>query len=155
MPRTASKAKICFVTIKEEGGSNMADAIQGQVAAQNVPFTVLPDLSKSVVLPAPGSNGHPPTVNNQKPPVEGSKIPALPGQRSEKDVEKIVESLNRLLEVEHAEVRFSTFKDPNTIVIRMIEQSTGNLIREIPSVKMLKIVHSFLQMMGIAVDEKA
>lgn len=125
----------------------MADAIQGQVASQNVPFTVLPDLSKSVVLPAPGSNGHPPTVNNQKHPVEG--------QRSEKDVEKIVESLNRLLEVEHAEVRFSTFKDPDTIVIRMIEQSTGNLIREIPSVKMLKIVHSFLQMMGIAVDEKA
>lgn len=147
MPRRASKAKICFVTIKEEGGSNMADAIQGQVASQNVPFTVLPDLSKSVVLPAPGSNGHPPAVNNQKPPVEG--------QRSEKDVDKIVESLNRLLEVEHAEVRFSTFKDPNTIVIRMIEQSTGNLIREIPSVKMLKIVHSFLQMMGIAVDEKA
>ena len=134
----------------KEGDTKMADPVQNipTGTATGIPIAV----NNNVIMKPPGTdNGH---YKAQDLSFLGVNSDGNKEITTMKDLKEIVESLNKLLEVNKAEVRFSLFKDPDTIVVRLIEQASGKVIREIPSVKMLQIVQSFMQMMGILIDEK-
>lgn len=131
----------------------MADPVQNISTANSTASGIPVAVYNNVIMKAPGAD-------NGQAKAQELVFPGSHGENSSKEDDKvkdigaITESLNKLLELNHAEVRFSLFKDPDTIVVRLIEQASGKVIREIPSVKMLQIVQSFMQMMGILIDEK-
>lgn len=74
---------------------------------------------------------------------------------SQKDLENLTKALNRVLDSLNVQARFFVHKQTDTIVFQIINAQTNQLIREIPSVKILDMVAKFVEMMGILVDQRA
>jgi flagellar protein FlaG len=73
----------------------------------------------------------------------------------EVDVQKAVDKLNKFLEDDqtHAEYEIhSKFKD---VMIKIIDDKTGNVVLEIPPKKILDMIAKMCEMVGVMVDKKA
>lgn len=81
------------------------------------------------------------------------EIPA--GKFSHKDVQEIVDALNKLMDINRSEVQFSLFQDPRALIIRVIDRQSGQIVREMPSEKILRMLQAFLGMLGLLLDQKA
>lgn len=79
-----------------------------------------------------------------------SKLPELEGQ-----VNLAVEQLNKLTDAFRLSLKFAVHKETGAIVVRLIENETGDVIREIPPEKALDAVARMWQQMGLLLDEKA
>lgn len=73
---------------------------------------------------------------------------------SEKTISKAVDDVNKKLTSSKAECKFSVHKATGQITVKVMDKETGDVIREIPSEKILDIVATALEMAGILVDEK-
>ena len=51
-------------------------------------------------------------------------------------------------------LQFVNYKDSGTIVVKVVDKSTGKVIREIPSEDFLNMVSAMNQMIGILFDKK-
>lgn len=74
----------------------------------------------------------------------------------DEDVKKAVDKLNKFLEDNktHAEYQFHD-KLKNDLMIKIIDDNTGKVIREIPPKKILDMIAKMCEMVGIIVDKKA
>jgi len=70
---------------------------------------------------------------------------------SKEGLENIAESLNKIMKVFNAEVRFSTHQPTGETIFRIYDRQAKRIIREVPSVKMLDII---TYMIGLLVDER-
>ncbi len=73
---------------------------------------------------------------------------------SEKTISKAVDDVNKKLDKSNAECKFSVHKATGQITVKVMDKETGDVIREIPSEKILDIVATALEMAGILMDEK-
>lgn len=73
-----------------------------------------------------------------------------------KDVKKAVDKINKLLEGEqtHAEYSYHDFYK-NDILIKIVDDTTGKVIQEIPPKKIIDMIAKMCEMVGVLVDKKA
>lgn len=71
----------------------------------------------------------------------------------EKQLIQAIEKANHL-QANQTECEFSVHKDTKQIMIKLIDSSTKEIIKEIPSEKVLDMVAHMCELAGIFVDEK-
>lgn len=74
---------------------------------------------------------------------------------SEKEVSKAVDKLNKLFEDKATHVQYEVYGQSHNISIKIIDDKTDQVIKEIPSKKFIEMMDELCNLAGIMVDEKA
>ncbi|MEW6723409.1 MAG: flagellar protein FlaG [Bacillota bacterium] len=86
-----------------------------------------------------------------------SELKLVDPERSEdtqrRAVERAVEKLNKTSEIANRELRFSIHEATQQIMVKVIDQSTGQVIREIPPERLLNAYARMQQLLGLILDE--
>lgn len=83
-------------------------------------------------------------------------IHAIPQQPSPAELKNAVETLNKVMQLSNQNLEFSVDADTDKVVVRMVDTSTGQLIRQFPSEETLAIsrgIEEFQQ--GMLLKQKA
>nr|WP_097678000.1 flagellar protein FlaG [Bacillus mediterraneensis] len=85
----------------------------------------------------------------------------LPGEEvfpeealSKEEVEKIVRGLNDFVQVSKTTIRFEFHEKLNEYYVTVVDSKTDEVVREIPSRKMLDIYAAMTEYLGLMVDKK-
>jgi flagellar protein FlaG len=81
---------------------------------------------------------------------EDNKAP----QFSEKMIIGAIEKANKALVTSNRALEFSVHEKTKEIIVRVVDTETKEVVREIPSEKILDMVANILEMAGILVDER-
>jgi flagellar protein FlaG len=73
---------------------------------------------------------------------------------SEKAVIDAIEKANKALQGPNTRFQFSVHKKTHEIMVKVIDNDTGKVIREVPPEKTLDLVAKMWEMAGIIVDER-
>jgi flagellar protein FlaG len=80
---------------------------------------------------------------------KGSKI-SIGEEQKVKSIERALEAVKS----HQTSLEMSVHEETNEVVIRVLDKETGELIREVPSEKILDMVSKFMEMNGMLFDEK-
>lgn len=72
---------------------------------------------------------------------------------NETDVKEAVKKLNKELEKEKSHAEYSVYKKLNTIMIKIINDETNEVIMELPPEKILDLVTKLCELNGVIVDK--
>ncbi len=75
-------------------------------------------------------------------------------QVNERVVSEAVEKLNKALEGTNRRMEYSVHERTNGIMVKVIDEATGKVIREVPPKKILDMVANMMEMAGLIVDER-
>lgn len=87
--------------------------------------------------------------------------PAVPQQATAQaevnkaDLELAVEQMTRMAKIFNTNLEFSTHEHTGRIVVRVIDNESGQVLREIPPQKLLDAAASIQQALGLIFDERA
>lgn len=71
------------------------------------------------------------------------------------DLEELAEDVQKNLNIMHnVDLRFSVHKASGQIMVTVIDETTGEVIREIPSSELLNLAAKLDEMVGILFDQK-
>lgn len=73
---------------------------------------------------------------------------------TEKMLTDAIGKMNRLLEGTNRRFEYSIHDRINGIMVKVIDETTGEVIREIPPKKILDMVANMMEMAGLLVDER-
>ncbi|GAA4718767.1 flagellar protein FlaG [Brevibacillus fulvus] len=73
---------------------------------------------------------------------------------SKEQVDKEIENLNKWLEIKKTHLKFIKHEKLDKYYVQVINDGTGEVIREVPSKKIMDMVASFYENIGLIVDEK-
>lgn len=73
---------------------------------------------------------------------------------SEKTIKEAIEDTNKKLESTDRKFEFSVNEETNDIIVKVINKETDEVIREIPSEKILDMVAKMMELAGLFVDER-
>ena len=76
-------------------------------------------------------------------------------ENSEKEIENAVKKINKFLDGEGIHVQYEKHDVLNQMIIKVIDNTTNEVIKEIPSKKILDMVAKMCEMAGILVNKKA
>ncbi|MCB2340746.1 flagellar protein FlaG [Clostridium estertheticum] len=76
-------------------------------------------------------------------------------ENSEKEIKNAVNKINKFLDGEGTHVQYEKHDVLNQMIIKVIDNNTNEVIKEIPSRKILDMVAKMCEMAGILVDKKA
>lgn len=79
--------------------------------------------------------------------VEQQKLPA-------EKVQKITDSLNKLLETTSTELRYQYHEKLDKYYVTLVNSRTNEIVREIPNKKLMDIYAAMLDLVGVFVDKK-
>ncbi|USG65320.1 flagellar protein FlaG [Brevibacillus ruminantium] len=86
-------------------------------------------------------------------PVE--KTPLSPDkQHSKGEIELEIAGINKWLQSTSSHIKFTLHEDLNEYYVQVINDQTNEVIREIPSKKVMDMVAKMHEMIGLLVDEK-
>lgn len=74
---------------------------------------------------------------------------------TEKDLKKAVEKLNKFLEDDNTHAEYNVHDKFGDIMIKVIDNTTKEVILEVPPKKILDMVAKLCEMVGIVFDKKA
>lgn len=74
---------------------------------------------------------------------------------SHEEIFRAIEKANEKVMVRNTELRFSVHERTKEIMIKVMNTETQEVIREIPSEKILDMVANFMEIAGLYVDEEA
>lgn len=69
-------------------------------------------------------------------------------------VEKAAEKLNRLMGIIDKRLEFSVHEKSHRVMVKIVDQKTGEVLNEIPPKRILDLLSSFDKMVGILMDKK-
>jgi len=123
------------------------DASQNTLRISSEPVKVSPGSQKIKVQEKPQKK------------TQGGKVPQNTDDNnkakvSEKAVSDAVEKVNKALEGTNRRMEYSVHKRTNEIIVKVIDETTGEIIREVPPEKILDMVANMLEMAGLIVDER-
>jgi uncharacterized FlaG/YvyC family protein len=75
-------------------------------------------------------------------------------QPDEKLVRAAVDKANKQMAAREVSIQFEAHEVMNEMIVRIIDKSTKEVIREIPSKKILDMVANMLEMVGLLVDKR-
>lgn len=73
----------------------------------------------------------------------------------EKDLANAVDKLNKFLEDNKTHAEYEVHEKLNDIMIKIVDDKTGDVIKEIPPKKILDMVAKMCEMVGALFDKKA
>lgn len=73
---------------------------------------------------------------------------------SEKSIKEVIENTNKKLVATDRKFEFSINEETNDIIVKVINKETDEIIREIPSEKILDMVAKMMDLAGLFIDEK-
>jgi flagellar protein FlaG len=76
-------------------------------------------------------------------------------ENNEIEVKNAVAKINKVLEGEGSHLQYEKHDVLNQMIIRVIDNNTNEVIKEIPSKKILDMVAKMCEMAGVLVDKKA
>lgn len=109
-------------------------------------------IQTTAIKPNQGLKTSPMSINEVMADIElnPSYIPAI----QEKTVINAIEKANKKLEGIQSELEFSIHEKTKQIMVKVLDKSTKEIIREIPSEKILDMVAAMCEGAGLFVDEK-
>ncbi|WP_207670506.1 flagellar protein FlaG [Haloimpatiens lingqiaonensis] len=118
---------------------------QGRQSILNVnPVTdVLPQSQKNVVMEGLSNNASKGTYAQKEIKVDGQ------------EVKNMVDGLNKLIKNADTHLEYEKHEKLNEYVIRIVDNETKEVVKEIPPKKILDMVAKMCEMIGIIVDKKA
>lgn len=106
-----------------------------------------------VAKPTEGGNAN--NNNENQNPQEQMYGEGVPIQEVSKEkVESALRDINTKIRPTHTECQFSYHEETKRISIKVLDQDSGEVIREIPPEKTLDMIARTLELAGILVDEK-
>lgn len=76
-------------------------------------------------------------------------------EKPEKRYEKLIDELNTELSLFNTRVAFSVDEKTNKTVVKIIDNSNNNVIKQFPPEYLLKVSQKITELIGLVVDEKA
>lgn len=77
------------------------------------------------------------------------------GKIQENDIKKAVDKLNKFLEDDRTHIEFEVHdKFKNDYIIKIVDDSTGKVIQELPPKKLLDMVAKMCEAVGVIFDKK-
>lgn len=108
-----------------------------------------------VVKPTEGNNANNSNENQNQNSQEQMYGEGVPIQEVSKEkVESALRDINTKIRPTHTECQFSYHEETKRISIKVLDQESGEVIREIPPEKTLDMIARTLELAGILVDEK-
>lgn len=95
-----------------------------------------------------------PVVRRAPPAAAAPAAPPLAGP-TRAEVEKAVATLNKFTQLAAQDVRFSIDDESGRTVIKVVDQETQAILRQIPSVEALALSRSLDRMQGLLLRDKA
>ncbi len=86
-------------------------------------------------------------------PVEGSEAQAV--EISREDLEGALDALNQAISILNHQLSFSIDESTGRLLTKVVDSTTGEIIRQIPPERVLAFVRRFQEFLGLLVDEKA
>lgn len=80
--------------------------------------------------------------------------PLLDKNVFEDDIMRAIKQANKALEGTNRRFEYSVHEQTNTIMVKVIDTETNEVIREIPPEKILNLIAKLWELAGIIVDEK-
>jgi|GEM_PF-553676 Uncharacterized flagellar protein FlaG len=79
------------------------------------------------------------------------------GQKNltEKDVEKAVDKLNKLLEDKATHAECEIYGKSKDLIVRIVDNKTKEVVQELPPKKIIDMIDKLCELAGIFVDKKA
>lgn len=78
-----------------------------------------------------------------------------PAQEQHKHtIPQLVDKVNKKLEELGTHIQVKVHEKTNTIMVVVLKDETNEVVREVPSEKMLDVMYNLSQMVGVFVDEK-
>ncbi|QDS37401.1 flagellar protein FlaG [Brevibacillus brevis] len=74
--------------------------------------------------------------------------------QTKSDLQNEIAGINKWLQSTNTHVKFTLHEDLNEYYVQVINDQTNEVIREIPSKKMMDMVAKMHEMIGLLVDEK-
>lgn len=81
------------------------------------------------------------------------EIPSAREEIPREQVEKAAEKLNRLMGIIGKNIEFKAHEEPDSYVVKIIDQPSGDALDEITPQRLLDILGSFTQVAGLLFDE--
>jgi flagellar protein FlaG len=78
-------------------------------------------------------------------------------KKAERDKEALntaAENLNKLMGFIDKDIQFAVHEDTQRMMVKVVRADSGDVLSEFPSEKMLDLLASLVQTIGVAVDEK-
>lgn len=96
------------------------------------------------------------TLNIDVKRVEGKEVDnSIKKQYTEKDIEKAVNKLNNFLEDENTHAEYEVHDKLNTLMIKIIDNNSKEVLMEVPPEKILDMVAKLCELVGVVFDKKA
>jgi flagellar protein FlaG len=76
-------------------------------------------------------------------------------QDSQKDLSSAVKTANKFMQALAQNLQFSIDKDTEKVVVKLVDNSTKEVVKQIPSEEMLAIAKALDKLQGLLVKEKA
>jgi flagellar protein FlaG len=125
------------------------------MSVESMNATAASTVSANLVNQRPeiSSNAAITTGNNQQASQASSANQAT--QMSVEEVEAAVEKLNEFMETGQHNLNFSVDKDTENLVVKVMDKSTQEVIRQFPSEETLKLAKHIEGMLGLIFNEEA
>lgn len=75
-------------------------------------------------------------------------------QVKEKQVTEVIESMNKFLQASHTSLKFELHEELNEYYVTLVDDVTQEVVREIPSKKLLDVYVAMTEFLGLMVDKK-
>jgi flagellar protein FlaG len=86
-----------------------------------------------------------------------TETPAVVQDNNQKDKKQIIDAINKAndkMRIHRTKIEFSYHEEINRVSIKVLDQDTEEVIREIPPEETLKMVQKMWELAGLLVDEK-
>lgn len=93
-------------------------------------------------------------VNGNNQLKEDQDTPSTEKHLTSKDLVREVDNLNKFLQSSTTHVKFTLHEKLNEYYVQVVNDQTSEVIREIPSKKVMDMVAKMHEMIGLLVDEK-
>ncbi|MEK3857147.1 flagellar protein FlaG [Cytobacillus sp. FSL H8-0458] len=80
--------------------------------------------------------------------------PKLNGQIKEEQLTEVVDSMNEFLQASHTSIKFVLHEELNEYYVTLVDDITQEVVKEIPSKKMLDMYAAMTEFVGLMVDKK-
>lgn len=123
--------------------ANPIQPIQANTQSTQIPLDTFPGqkLDRSQGIPRP--------VVERK-----QEIPSAREEIPREEVEKATEKLNRLMGIIDKRLEFSVSEKSKRVSVKVIDQATSEVLNEIPPKRVLEMLSSFSEMVGLLVDKR-
>lgn len=82
------------------------------------------------------------------------EIPSATEEIPREQVEKATEKLNRLMGIIDKRLEFSVHEKSDSVIVKIVDQQSGDVMEEIPPQRVMDILSTFSQMAGLFFDKR-